>query len=80
LEIQRHIKGFLTRKKIRPILLQRLTMVIKREDPGRFTKGNSTKSIGITNKSIHFSVYILDGKKLLDGFSYLAKRLRKHKN
>ena len=55
-------------------------MVIKREDPGRFTKGNSTKSIGITNKSIHFSVYILDGKKLLDGFSYLAKRLRKHKN
>ncbi len=33
-EIQRHIKGFLARKRIRPLLASRLESVVKRNDPG----------------------------------------------
>ena len=35
LEIQRHIKGFLTRKKVRPMLLERLTTIVKKDNPGK---------------------------------------------
>ena len=34
LEIQRHIKGYLTRIKIRPVLLERLANAVKTDNPG----------------------------------------------
>ena len=36
IEIQRHIKGLLTRKKVRPMLLQRLAIAVERNAPGNF--------------------------------------------
>ena len=44
MEIQRHIKGFLTRKKVRPMLLQRLTSVVERNDPGNYNFSSSSIS------------------------------------
>ena len=36
IEIQRHIKGFVTRKQVRPMLLQRLASVLERDNPGKY--------------------------------------------